>query len=89
LRPELVATYAGDYELAPGREFTITATEDLLFVRGLNEPAVPLLVVSETQFMSTTTPTGFEFVKDGQGRVMHVIVRGAAGDQKAIRKVRP
>ena len=38
LRPELVATYAGVYELAPGREFTITATEDLLFVRGLNEP---------------------------------------------------
>jgi hypothetical protein len=89
LRPELVATYAGDYELAPGREFTITATEDLLFVRGLNEPAVPLLVVSETQFMSTTTPTGFEFIKDGQGRVTHVVVRGAAGDQKAIRKVRP
>src|SRR5688572_30461738 len=89
LRPELVATYAGVYELAPGREFTITATGDLLFVRGLSEPKVPLLVVSETQFMSTTTPTGFEFVKDAQGRVTHVIVRGAAGDQKAVRKARP
>jgi hypothetical protein len=86
LRPELLATYAGVYELAPGREFTLTVTEDLLFVRGLNEPRVPLIVVSETQFMSTTTPTGFEFVRDPQGAVTHVIVRGAAGDQKATRK---
>ena len=86
LRPELVATLAGVYELAPGREFTITATDDLLFVRGLNEPRVPLLAVSETQFMSTATPTGFEFFKDAQGRVTHVIVRGAAADQKATRR---
>jgi hypothetical protein len=45
--------------------------------------------MSETQFMSTTTPTGFEFMKDGEGRVTHVLVRGAAGDQKAVRKGRP
>jgi hypothetical protein len=86
LKPDLVARYAGVYELAPGREFTIAAIDDLLFVRGLNEPRVPLLVVSETQFMSTTTPTGFEFVRDPQGAVTHVIVRGASGDQKATRK---
>ena len=86
LRPDLVAGYAGVYEISPGREFTITATEDLLFVRGLNEPRVPLLAQSETQFMSTATPTGFEFVKDARGAVTHVIVRGAAGDQQATRK---
>jgi hypothetical protein len=86
LSPELVATYAGIYELAPGREVVITATGDLLFVRGLNEPKLPLFVQSETQFMSTATPNGFEFVKDAQGKVTHLIVRGAAGDQKAVRK---
>ena len=62
------------------------STGDLLFVQGLNEPKLPLLVQSETQFMSTATPTGFEFVKDAQGKVTHLIVRGAAGDQKAVRK---
>jgi hypothetical protein len=86
LNPELVAPYAGVYELAPGREVVITVTGDLVFVRGLNEPKLPLLVQSETQFMSTATPNGFEFVKDAQGNVTHLIVRGAAGDQKAIRK---
>ena len=86
LSPKLVAAYAGTYELAPGREFVVVATGDLLFVQGLNEPKLPLLAQSETQFMSTATPTGFEFLKDAQGRVTSVIVRGAAGDQKAVRK---
>jgi hypothetical protein len=86
LRPELLATYAGIYELAPGREFTVTATGDLLFIQGLNEPKLPLLVQSETHFMSTATVNGFEFVKDGQGKVTHVMVRGNEGDRKAVRK---
>jgi hypothetical protein len=86
LSPELLATYAGVYELAPGREAVITATGDLLFVQGLNEPRLPLVAQSETQFMSTATPTGFEFFKDAQGKVTYVMVRSAAGDQKAVRK---
>jgi hypothetical protein len=86
LSPQLLATYAGTYEFAPGREFAIVATGDLLFVRGLNEPKLPLLAQSEARFMSTATPSGFEFVRDAQRRVTHVIVRGAEGDQKAVRK---
>jgi hypothetical protein len=84
--PEILANYAGVYELAPGRDVVMTVTGDLLFVKGLNEPKVPLVAQSETQFMSTATPTGFEFIKDAQGQVTHLIVRGAAGDQKAVRK---
>ena len=86
LSPELLASYAGAYELAPGREVVVTVTGDMLFVQGLNEPRLPLLVQSETQFMSTATPTGFEFVKDAEGKVTHLIVRGDSGDQKAVRK---
>jgi hypothetical protein len=86
LSPQLLATYAGVYELAPGREAVVTVTGDLLFVQGLNEPKLPLLVQSETEFMSTATPTGFQFVKDAQGNVTHLIVHGDGGDQKAMRK---
>ena len=86
LSPALLSTYAGVYEFAPGRQFTIVANGDMLFVQGLNEPKLPLLVQSATHFMSTATPNGFEFVKDAQGRVSHLIVRGNAGDQKATRK---
>jgi len=88
LSTQLLASYAGTYELAPGREVVVTVTGDMLFVRGLNEPKLPLLVQTETQFMSTANPTGYEFVKDAQGTVTHLIVRGAAGTQKAVRKAR-
>ena len=87
MSPALLATYAGVYEFAPGRQAVVTVTGDLLFVQGLNEPKLPLLVQSETTFMSTATPSGFEFVKDAQGKVTHLVLRGgAAGDEKAVRK---
>lgn len=88
LSAKLAAAYAGIYELAPGREFALVAVDDLLFVQGLNEPKLPLYVQSQTRLMSTATPNGFEFVRDRQGRVTHVIVRGADGDQKAVPKSR-
>jgi hypothetical protein len=85
LKPETAARYAGVYDLG-GREFTVTAQDDLIIVRGLGEPKLPLLVQSETVFMSTATPTGFEFVSDAQGRVTHVIVRDGGEARKAVRK---
>jgi hypothetical protein len=86
LSPATAASYAGVYEIEGGREVVIAATEDLLFVQGLNEPKLPLLVESETKFQSTATPTGFEFVRDARGRVTHLIVRGDGGEQRAVRK---
>jgi hypothetical protein len=84
--PAVLATYAGVYELAPGRNVVVTAQDDLLFVRGLNEPKLPLLVQSDTTFMSTATTAAFIFEKDAQGKVTDLIVRGGAEDQKAVRK---
>jgi hypothetical protein len=45
-----------------------------------------LIPQSNTRFMSTATPAGFEFVRDASGKVTHLIVRGQAGEQKAVRK---
>jgi hypothetical protein len=91
LRPDQVTPLAGVYEIAPGREITIAVTDDQVYLRGLNEPKVPLLVQSDTKFMSTTTPIGLEFFKDARGSVTHVILRGGAAgaEQKALRKSAP
>ena len=81
-----LASYAGTYEMGPGRDAVVVVEGDLLYVRGLNEPKLPLLPQSDTQFLSTATPTGFEFIKDAQGRVTHLMVRGANGDRRAPKK---
>jgi len=84
--PAVLATYAGTYELSPGRDAVVIVEDGLLYVRGLNEPKLPLLAQSDTRFLSTATPTGFEFVKDAQGRVIQLLIRGANGDSRARRK---
>jgi hypothetical protein len=43
-------------------------------------------VESDTTFMSTATTAAFEFVKDAQGKITHLIVGGGAADQKAVRR---
>ena len=47
---------------------------------------LPLLAQSDTQFLSTATPTGFEFVKDARGVVTHMLIHAEAGDRRAVRK---
>ena len=84
--PAVLSAYAGTYEMAPGRDAVVVVEEGLLYVRGLNEPKLPLLAQSETLFLSTATPTGFEFIRDARGRVTHLMVRGANGDRRAARK---
>jgi len=86
LSPQVVANYAGTYEVAPGRQIVVTVTDDLVFIKGLNEPKLPLLAESETRFQSTATPTGFEFIKDSQGKVTRLVVHAEAGDQQAVRR---
>ena len=84
--PAVLAAYAGTYEMSAGRDAVVAVEDGLLYVRGLNEPKLPLLAQSDTQFLSTATPTGFEFVKDAQGHVTHLLIRGANGDSRARRK---
>jgi hypothetical protein len=86
LSPELLATYAGVYEIAPGREAVVTARDDLLIMEGLGEPRLPLLEQSETKFVSTTTAASYEFVIDAQGTVTHMLVGGRGGVEEAVRK---
>ena len=86
VRPEALASYAGTYEFASGRQAVFTVTADMLFVQGLNEPKLPLLAETETRFQSTATTSAFEFAKDTQGKVTQVIMHADAGDQRAVRK---
>ena len=71
---------------APGREAVVTLAGDLLFVQGVNQPRLPLVPQSETVFMSTATPDGFQFIKDAQGNVTHLIRLDGADQLKATRK---
>jgi hypothetical protein len=83
---ETLSKYVGVYELGPGREVAVTLDGDLLFVQGFGQPKLPLVAQSETNFMSTATSDGFQFVKDAQGAVTHLIRLDGTNQQRAARK---
>ena len=90
--PEILAKYAGIYEVKPlvGRPLTYTVTleGDRLMVQS---PAgggrFVLAAESETTFLAFFAfPAEIEFVKDVQGVVTHLVILTDEGQPKALRK---
>jgi hypothetical protein len=84
---ETLKRYAGAYRLASGKDLLLTVSGGRLIVtQGINEPALPLLARSATQFVSGITATGFEFVTDANGNATEVIIRTADSQLTAVHK---
>ena len=84
---DTLARYAGAYRLPSGKDLVMTVTGGSLMVtQGINEPALPLVARSMTQFASGITATGFEFITDANGNPTEVIIRTADSQLTAVRK---
>jgi hypothetical protein len=80
-KPEALSMYVGTYEFAPGRDVTITAEGDLLFLRqGSNPLKYPLVPDSPGVFVSRTEGDTIIFTDDG------FIRRRGTEEEKAKRK---
>jgi hypothetical protein len=80
-KPEILSMYVGTYEFAPGRDVTITAEGDLLFLRqGSNPLKLPLVPDSPGVFVSRTEGDTIIFTDDG------FIRRRGTEEEKAKRK---
>jgi hypothetical protein len=87
LAPEVLAKYAGTYELAVGREAIVTVAGDQLMVQDSSNPLDNLFVArSETAFLSSVSQVAIEFVKDAQGTVTHFLRTGGGKNEIAVRK---
>ncbi len=88
--PEVLAKYAGTYQLAGGREVVVTVSGNQLVVQDSATPSDRLFVArSETEFLSSLSQVAIQFVKDGQGAVTHFIRTGPGQNERAARKGRP
>ncbi len=87
IAPEMLSKYTGTYEFGPGRPAAITREGDLLFLQvGANPLRLPLVVDSETVFISRTNGDLVEFIFDAGGEVTGFIFHQGGVDQKAVRK---
>ena len=84
--PEVLAKYAGAYDLA-GRDVAVTVAGDQLMVEDSGSPRDRLFVArSETVFLSSVSQVAIEFVKDTRGAVTHFTRTGAGREERAVRK---
>jgi CubicO group peptidase (beta-lactamase class C family) len=84
--PQLLARYAGTYELAPGVEATMTVEDGRLMTQLTGQPKFELFAESETRFFLKVVEAQVEFFADASGAVTHFVLHQGGRDIKAMRK---
>ncbi len=85
--PKIYASYAGDYELAPGFTITITNEDGKLMGQPTGQSKVELFPSSETEFFLKVVEARITFVKDEQGKVTELIL-SQNGRKMPAKKIR-
>ncbi|MEP6491342.1 MAG: serine hydrolase [bacterium] len=73
--PNILSTYVGVYDLAPGFSLEVTLTNSALFMRPTGQPAGRLWAETNTDFFLKEVDAQVSFVRDTQGTVTGLILR--------------
>jgi CubicO group peptidase (beta-lactamase class C family) len=84
--PELLAKYAGTYELNPGSEVAMTVENGHLMTQITGQPKFELFAESNTLFFLKVVDAQAEFVTDVNGNVTYLVIHQGGRDTKATRK---
>jgi hypothetical protein len=88
--PEILATYAGTYQIGTGREVVVRVLGEQLSIEDGANPLDRLFVArSQTVFLSSVSQAVVEFVRDSQGAITHFVRTGTGKDETAVRKGGP
>jgi CubicO group peptidase (beta-lactamase class C family) len=71
LDPKIYDQYVGQYEVEPGKAFTITKENDRLFINDAGRPKIQAFPESEERFFFTPMETRLTFIRDSKGLVTH------------------
>ena len=82
--PAVLATYVGVYTTRT-QTFEITLEKDQLLLDMRGKGKIPMIPMSQTTFSPRLLGT-YEFVKDGNGRVIHMLIHSAEEVLTAVRK---
>jgi CubicO group peptidase (beta-lactamase class C family) len=83
---EVLAKYAGTYELAPGVEVTMTVEDGRLMTQITGQPKFELFAESETKFFLKVIEAQVEFFTGASGAVTHLVIHQGGHDTKAAKK---
>ena len=84
--PEVLAKYAGTYELAPGVTVAMTVEDGKLMTQITGQPKFELFAESERKFFLKVIDAQVEFFTDAAGAVTHLVIHQGGRETKAVRK---
>ena len=79
---EILDTYVGEYELAPGLIVMVTLEGGALFAQVTGQGKLALLAESETEFFLSAVDAQVSFTKDAAGNVTGMILHQSGVDQQ-------
>jgi len=82
---DILETYVGEYELAPGFIVVVTLEDGALFGQPTGQQKFGLFAESETEFFLRAVDAQVSFTKDASGSVTGMILHQSGVDQTASR----
>jgi hypothetical protein len=91
LAPEALSAFVGTYELQPGAVMYVRLEGSSLTVQIVGQPRLPLFAESPTRFFLRVVDAQVDFVRDGAGRVTHLVLHqnGASREWKKTSATAP
>jgi hypothetical protein len=84
--PQILAKYAGTYELGPGVDVTMTVEAGRLMTQITGQPKFELFAESDSRFFLKVVDAQVEFFTDPGGAVSHLMIYQGGRETKAAKK---
>jgi len=81
--PKILESYVGAYELVPTFVVAITKEGDHLMLQATGQPKFEIFAESEKEFFLKAVDAQISFVKDGESKVIQLILHQGGADQTA------
>jgi D-alanyl-D-alanine-carboxypeptidase/D-alanyl-D-alanine-endopeptidase len=85
VKPEVLETYTGEYQLAPDFSIKVTHEKDRLFAQATAQPRFEIFAEKENEFFYKVVDAQITFVKDDSGKVTHLVLHQGGLDPKATK----
>jgi CubicO group peptidase (beta-lactamase class C family) len=84
--PDVLAQYAGTYQLTPAFSITISLEDGHLMEQATNQQKFPIFPESPTEFFLKIVDAQIEFFKDDKGQVSYLVLHQGGRDQKGMKQ---
>ncbi|HTF03119.1 MAG TPA: serine hydrolase, partial [Bacteroidia bacterium] len=82
---KILDTYVGVYQVSPEFAFTVSRSQDSLFVQATGQEKFPVYAETSVKFFTLFNDATFEFVSDEKGKVTKVLLMENGQKMEAVR----